>query len=99
MNAEPASVLPEDFAAIAQSVELSLYVNGLQIGLGTADVTTVLQLNGKSIGVLNMSFTTAKTLSVMLAQAISQLEATTGQEIMTTQRIGEAAKAGQDSSK
>jgi hypothetical protein len=86
---------PDDFAAIVESDIPSYYFNGFQNGAGVADVTSVLQLNGKPICVLNMSFTTAKTLSVMLGQIITSIEADTGQEIMTTQRIEAAArKAG-----
>lgn len=82
-----------DFATVVQAVDTHLYSNAFQIGIGVADITVLLSLNGKPNGVLNLSFTTAKTLSVMLAQSIASIEATTGQEIMTTQRIEEALKA------
>ena len=84
--------LPDEFEKLVNSGIPGFYFNGFQNAAGTSDVTSVLQLNGAPVCVLNMSFTTAKTLSVLLGQMVGAIEAATGQEIMTTQRIEAAVK-------
>lgn len=84
-----------DFATLVNADVPAFYFNGFQNAAGTSDITSVLQLNGKPVCLLNMSFTTAKTMSVLLGQLIAAIETATGQEIMTTQRVEAAArKAG-----
>jgi hypothetical protein len=72
-----------DFAKVIEACPIKLYCNGFIIGVGTADVTVVLNLNGRNIGALNLSYTSAKTLSENLAKGISDFERKTGQKIMT----------------
>lgn len=63
------------------------YANGFIVFLGQADVGLVLQINGKDGLVLNMSFTTAKSMVEQLGTAIRNFEAQTGNVIMTTEFI------------
>jgi len=64
-----------------------LYFNGFQIGLTNADVTGVLLLNGQPQTVVNMSYTTAKSLAVGLTNIVQQLENVTKRPIMTTKDV------------
>jgi hypothetical protein len=72
-----------DFAKVIEACPIKLYCNGFIIGVGSADVTVVLNLNGKNIGALNLSYTSAKTLSESLGKGILDFERKTGQKIMT----------------
>lgn len=47
----------------------------------------VLERNGQPVAVVNASYTIAKTLSVLLGNAIAQLEELSGNSIMTTTEI------------
>jgi hypothetical protein len=64
-----------------------LYANTFAIVMGTADVTIVLEQNGRPIALLNLSFTSSKTLASKLGGVISKLEENSGREIMTTDDI------------
>ena len=63
------------------------YANGFIVFVGQADMGLVLQTNGKDELVLNMSFTTAKSLVEQLGTAIRNFESQTGNIIMTTEFI------------
>jgi hypothetical protein len=67
-----------------------LYMNGFKAGYSTTDIFIVLQHNGMDVGVLNISYTLAKTLSESLQMLIKQLEQKTGQTIMTADTISKA---------
>ncbi|MBC8180358.1 hypothetical protein H8E88_04460 [candidate division KSB1 bacterium] len=67
-----------------------IYSNGFISGLSQNDVTILLQLNSKPAAVMNLSYTTAKTLSVTLAKLIKDLEEKTGNIIMVTQDVKKA---------
>lgn len=73
-------------AALAGNVP-QVYFNGFVNALGTADLVAVLERNGQPVAVLNMSYTTAKTLARLLAQTIAQLEERTGRDMLTTQDV------------
>lgn len=96
MTEDQSAITAKEFEALVGVDVPSFYFNGFQNGAGNSDVTSVLQKNGRPVCVLNMSFTTAKTLSVLLGQLIAQIEAETGQEIMTTHRIGAAMSESQN---
>ena len=66
----------------------SFYFNGFQIGLSNADVGLLAMLDNQPVLKLNMSYTTAKTLFVKLAEVMGTLEKSTGREIMTTDDAG-----------
>lgn len=64
-----------------------IYCNGFTNAVGNSDVMVVLQQNGKPAGVVNMSFTIAKTLSQSLKEIIDSIEARSKQSIMTTHEV------------
>lgn len=67
----------------------SVYLNGFELGLSNADVSLNVLLAGSPSMSLYMSYTTAKTLSEALAQAVATLERVTERKIMTTQEVGQ----------
>ena len=74
--------------ALEQVVELpSMYFNGFQLGVTNSDVSGIMLLNGQPQLVMNLSYTTAKTLQQALSSIISDLEDVTGHEIMMTKEI------------
>lgn len=64
-----------------------IYVNGFMNVLTNSDVMTVLEENGRPAALMNMSFTTAKTLAVALSQVVAQLEQVTGRDMLTTHDV------------
>jgi len=64
-----------------------LYANGLGVALGSSDVLLVLEKNKLPIGVVNLSFTTAKSLAVALGSIIAELELRADREILTNDDI------------
>lgn len=64
-----------------------IYCNGFTNAIGNSDVMVVLQQNGKPAGVVNMSFTIAKTLSQSLKDIIDSIESKSSQNIMTTHEV------------
>ncbi|PZV81480.1 hypothetical protein CLV31_11011 [Algoriphagus aquaeductus] len=82
-------------AALNQLINLALesesipkiYCNGFTNAVGNSDVMLVLQQNGKPAGVVNMSFTIAKTLSQSLKEIIDSIEQKSNQSIMTTYEV------------
>jgi hypothetical protein len=69
-----------------------LYFNGFASGLGTGDVTVVLEQNGTPVATLNMSFTVAKTFAVSIGSLIATLETRSERSIMTTDDIDEVLR-------
>jgi hypothetical protein len=75
-------------APVPQSVNIPLvYVNGFVNNLGTSDVSLILLVDAVPTMKLNMSYTTAKTLSGLLSEAIKTLEKATGNTIMNSQEV------------
>ena len=72
--------------AVTSDVE-KIYFNGFTNTIGLGDILITLEQNGSPVGVLNTSYTVAKTLAIKLADLIGQLEAATGNKIMTTEDI------------
>ncbi len=62
----------------------NIYLNGFQTALTSADVVLVAETNGEPVALLNLSFTTAKTLAKALADTIALLETKSGREMLTT---------------
>ncbi len=71
-----------------------LYTNSFSLALGAGDLAILLSVADKDIGVLNLSYTTAKTLAIKIQQLISLLEEKSGQTIMTTDDINELLLGG-----
>jgi light-regulated signal transduction histidine kinase (bacteriophytochrome) len=65
-----------------------IYTNGFQIVMSNADIAVLFTQNGKTAGVVNMSYTVAKTLSQKVDELIKRLETKSEQTIMTTDDIG-----------
>lgn len=86
---------PNQAPALNQLINLALesdsipkiYCNGFTNAVGNSDVMLVLQQNGKPAGVVNISFTIAKTLSQSLKEIIDSIEEKSNQTIMTTHEV------------
>jgi hypothetical protein len=76
--------------ALESSSTLQLYANGFSLGLSNADVFIILQKFGRPIGVVNLSYTLAKTLSVKLTGLVSDWEKNTKRDLATTDDIERA---------
>lgn len=76
--------------AVEDSEIPKLYSNGFINAHGNGDVMILLQQNGKSIALLNLSFTMAKTLALKLGDVIKHIEDASGNMIMTTNDIDKA---------
>ena len=64
-----------------------IYANGFIIGQSTTDISVVLQTNGSVSAVINVSFTTAKSLAIELDKAIKSFEQITRQKLLTIEEI------------
>jgi hypothetical protein len=69
-----------------------IYANGFISARTNSDVFVVLQLNGQPISVLNLSYSSAKTLAQDLQKAIQDLENEMGRQILTIHEINEKTK-------
>ena len=66
-----------------------IYVNGFTIAQSYSDVALVAQTNGSPSAIINMSFTTAKSLAVELTQLVQRFETMTKHEIMTISDVAQ----------
>jgi len=64
-----------------------IYANSFSCALGTSDIAILLNNGSKNVGVLSLSFTSAKSLSIKLQQLISHLETASDNKIMTSDEI------------
>jgi hypothetical protein len=76
--------------AMADPSLARLYANGFTLGLTNADVYIILQMFGRPTGVVNLSYTLAKTLSMKLEKLVKDWELKTGNELATTDTIDQA---------
>ena len=67
----------------------TFYINGFISGVGLGDAYLVLQTNGKTTAVVNMSLPTLKTLAHNLMATIQGIEEKLEQEIPTLQDLQE----------
>ena len=67
----------------------NFYVNGFITGVGLGDAYLVLQTNGKTTAVVNMSLSTLKTLAHNLMATIQGIEEKLEQETPTLQELQE----------
>lgn len=65
----------------------NLYANGFVNHVTQGDILTVLEHNGKPVATINLSYTVAKTLALSIGTLISQLEALTGRDMLTTHDV------------
>lgn len=89
---------PEELADTVRASPdiVRLYANGFALGLTNADAHIVLQMFGRPIAVLNLSYTLAKTLSEKLQVLVNEWETKTGKEIVTTGEIDRLFKLKSD---
>lgn len=73
-----------------------IYFNGFVNAFSAGDIMCVLERNGQPVGIMNISYTVAKTLSASLATLIARLEETSRQPIMTTHEVGKLMKAASE---
>ncbi len=66
-----------------------LYANGFLNALSNADITMVLERNNYPVAVLNMSYTTAKSLAHKLSQIIADFEKASNHTIMTSDVVNQ----------
>jgi hypothetical protein len=78
--------------AIASEQVINIYGNGFVCLNSNADMIIVLQKNQKPVAIINLSYTTAKTLSEKLGQMVRDFEKKTGNTIMTIGVINEKLK-------
>ena len=67
----------------------NLYMNGFISGAGLGDAYLIIQTNGKTTAVVNMSLSTLKTLAGNLMATTQKVEEKLGQEIPTLQELQE----------
>ena len=85
---EKNTLAPETTQPVLQMVEIqNIYFNGFQLGLTNSDIHALLLRDGQPVVDLNMSFTTAKTLQVLLSETMKKLETVTNRDIMTTREV------------
>ena len=65
----------------------NFYANAFVLASGTGDITLFFQRNGVPVATLNLSYTVAKTLALLLGNSITDLERTSGNAIMTTHEV------------
>ena len=70
-----------------------IYVNGFEVNLSLSDFSITLTAHNRVLAYMLLSFSTAKTLSESLVQALKVLEETTGHEIMTMKDVKQAIDA------
>jgi hypothetical protein len=61
-----------------------VYFNGFQTALTNSDVLITAECNNEPVAILNLSFTTAKTLAKALHDTILMLEEKSGRDMLTT---------------
>ncbi len=82
--------LDEQEAVLASQDIPQIYVNGFTNWIGNTDISTVLERNGSPVAVLNMSYTTAKSLAQKLSQLIVNFETVAQHTLMTTEVVDSA---------
>lgn len=71
----------------SENFPVQIYVNMFINNIGAADISTVLLRNRSVVGVLHMSFETAKAYGDMLTKAVQTIEQKTGATILTPPEI------------
>ncbi len=64
------------------------YCNGFTTSLTNSDIFVLLEQNGIALATVNLSFTTAKTMSTKLGALVASLESTSGRQILTSDELG-----------
>ena len=64
-----------------------IYCNGFVNSVGISDMSVIMLLDAVPIMKLHLSYTTAKTLSIFLTQAVETLEKATSHNIMPSSEV------------
>ncbi len=72
----------------------TIYANGFVNGLGLTDAYIVLQTNGRSVAVVNLSLAAAKTLGQSLLEMVESFERETGSSVATISQLQDRAAKG-----
>ncbi len=67
-----------------------IYANGFTNVFSNSDIAVVLKCNSSPTAILNMSYTTTKSLVHQLSQIIAHFEKVSGQTVMTTDIVDKA---------
>jgi hypothetical protein len=86
-STEEDSYLADIRRALETSDLPQFYANSFTVTLGTGDVLIVMKRNQKQIGMVQISYTVAKSLAEALGDLIKRLEERTGNTIMTSKFI------------
>jgi hypothetical protein len=73
-----------------------LYANNFVCSLSVSDLSLIGRRNDSAEFVLNLSYTSAKSLQQLLGEMIEKLESHTGQAILTTKMIEQALEPLRD---
>ncbi|MFH0824026.1 MAG: hypothetical protein V2B18_14850 [Pseudomonadota bacterium] len=73
---------------------VKLYVNGLTVGISLSDVFMIVKSGPTPSAVIQMSFTTAKTMMLHLTDLITRFEKDTGQTLLTMEDVKEKCYTG-----
>ena len=73
--------------AIQSPTVPKFYMNGFNIGQSASDIFLVMNLMTRPLGIVHMSFTTAKTLMIALQGAMESLETKIKQPILSMDEI------------
>jgi hypothetical protein len=84
---EPEDAYDEILQALEDEDLPEYYANSFAVNLGTGDVTLVMKRNNKRIGLIQMSYTAAKSLAAAISELVERMEKATGHEIMTSKYI------------
>ncbi len=74
-------------AAAMRGAVPRLYTNGIHIAQTASDISLILMSNLAAVGVVNMSYISAKSLRNELDKAISQFEKAINQDVLTIEEI------------
>lgn len=69
-----------------------IYSNGFAVAHSNSDVSIILQQHATPVGVVNMSFTLAKSLAQRLSEMINDIENRTGTPVLSTFEIDAASE-------
>ena len=69
----------------------AIYANGFLNGIGLVDSYLILQANGRSMAVVNMSLSVAKTMAQSLTAMIENYEQQTGNMVATLDEVQDRA--------
>jgi hypothetical protein len=76
-----------------------VYANGFVNNLGTSDISVILLVDAAPVLKMHMSYTTAKSLAVMLTEVVGTLEKSTSHNIMISADVEKGLRAYMSESK